>query len=122
MRQFYEAYVDAGEKVSAMLRQTPHTTSAFKGTYVLEFLGLSTGRSEADLHSGLLRRLREFPVELGRDFCFVGSEFPRAGRRTGLRARPAVLPYLQALRLPCTSRRSPSSAALRDRLMTIGAL
>ena len=78
MRQFYEAYVDAGEKVSAMLRQTPHATSAFKGTYVLEFLGLSTGRSEADLHSGLLRRLREFPVELGRDFCFVGSEFPRA--------------------------------------------
>lgn len=138
MRQFYEAYAGAGEKVSALLRQIPWThhliilgqgkrpeerefylqlvaqqkwssrqlerqfklalferataqppkvsaalrqahpdaASAFKDTYVLEFLGLSPGHSEADLHAGLLRRLREFLIELGRDFCFVGSEFP----------------------------------------------
>lgn len=43
---------------------------------MLEFLGLPAGHSEADLHAGLLHRLRDFLVELGRDFCFVGSEFP----------------------------------------------
>ena len=32
--------------------------------------------AEADLHQGLLRRLKEFLIELGQDFCFVGSEYP----------------------------------------------
>ncbi len=43
---------------------------------MLEFLGLPAGHSEADLHASLLGRLREFLIELGRDFCFIGSEFP----------------------------------------------
>lgn len=32
--------------------------------------------TEDDLHRGLLARLKQFLVELGRDFCFVGSEYP----------------------------------------------
>ncbi len=32
--------------------------------------------SEADLHAALLRHLVRFITELGRDFCFVGSEYP----------------------------------------------
>ena len=32
--------------------------------------------SEADLHRGLLTQLRQFLTELGRDFCFIGSEVP----------------------------------------------
>ena len=48
---------------------------AFKDSYALEFLGLPAGHTEADLHRGLLARLRDFLIELGRDFCFVGSEF-----------------------------------------------
>ena len=31
---------------------------------------------EADLHRGLLTKLKDFLDELGRDFCFVGSEYP----------------------------------------------
>jgi hypothetical protein len=35
-----------------------------------------------DLHKGLLNKLKEFLIELGRDFCFVGSEFPvQVGKR-----------------------------------------
>ncbi|MBS0446732.1 MAG: DUF1016 family protein [Proteobacteria bacterium] len=49
---------------------------AFKDAYALEFLGLSAHHSEADLHRGLLGQLRTFLTELGRDFCFVASEFP----------------------------------------------
>lgn len=73
----FERVVLSPPKVSPMVTQSyPEAADAFKDAYVLEFLGLPTGHSEADLHTGLLRKLREFLIELGRDFCFVGSEFP----------------------------------------------
>lgn len=43
---------------------------------MVEFLGLPGDHAEADLHRGLMQRLKEFLVELGRDFCFVGSQYP----------------------------------------------
>lgn len=64
-------------KASPTLNQLhPNAAEVFKDSYVVEFLQLPEGHSEADLHRGLLQRLREFLIELGRDFCFVGSEFP----------------------------------------------
>ena len=54
----------------------PDAVSLFRDTYNLEFLGLPAGHAEVDLHRALLDRLREFLIELGRDFCFVGSEYP----------------------------------------------
>ena len=50
--------------------------SVFKDAYVVEFLNLPHEHREADLHRGLLARLKAFLIELGRDFCFVGSEYP----------------------------------------------
>ncbi len=32
--------------------------------------------TEADLHRGLVEKLKDFLIELGRDFCFVGSHYP----------------------------------------------
>lgn len=43
---------------------------------MVEFLDLPQGHAEADLHQGLLQQLKNFLIELGRDFCFVGSEYP----------------------------------------------
>lgn len=64
-------------KVSAALTQIhPAATEEFKNVYSLEFLELGDGHSEADLHGALLRNLGRFITELGRDFCFVGSEYP----------------------------------------------
>lgn len=64
-------------KVAAALRQLhPDAESVFKDMYVVDFLQLSEDHSEADLHSGLLRNLGRFITELGRDFCFIGSEYP----------------------------------------------
>ena len=54
----------------------PQATDLFKDSYVLEFLGLPPDHSEADLHAALLRNLARFITELGRDFCFIGSEYP----------------------------------------------
>jgi hypothetical protein len=43
---------------------------------VLEFLDLQPGHKESDLHRALLTKLRRFLAELGRDFCYMGSEVP----------------------------------------------
>jgi predicted nuclease of restriction endonuclease-like (RecB) superfamily len=80
-RQFrtalFERTVLDPPKVSAVLSQIhPDAVSIFKDSYVLEFLGLPDDHSEADLHRSLLRQLRDFISEMGRDFCFVGSEYP----------------------------------------------
>lgn len=60
----------------------PQALDIFKDSYLVEFLDLHEGHDESDLHHGLLLRLKEFLIELGRDFCFVGSEFPlQVGKR-----------------------------------------
>ncbi len=64
-------------KVSPLVRQIhSEAMSVFKDSYMVEFLDLPQGHAEADLHHGLLQRLKDFLIELGRDFCFVGSEYP----------------------------------------------
>ncbi len=64
-------------KVSPLVSQThPQALDVFKDSYMVEFLDLPKGHAEADLHQGLLARLKEFLIELGQDFCFVGSEYP----------------------------------------------
>lgn len=74
----FEHAVLSPAKVSPALTQMHGVaaTGVFKDTYSVEFLNLPADHSEADLHSGLLGRLRAFLIELGRDFCFVGSEYP----------------------------------------------
>jgi predicted nuclease of restriction endonuclease-like (RecB) superfamily len=65
------------KRVSPAVTQThPTAIDEFKNAYSLEFLELREGHSEADLHGALLRNLGRFITELGRDFCFVGSEYP----------------------------------------------
>ncbi len=65
------------KKVSPAVRQVhPLAVGEFKNAYNVEFLGLAADHSEADLHGALLRNLGRFLAELGRDFCFVGSQYP----------------------------------------------
>ena len=65
------------KKVSPAVAQThPTALNELKSAYFLEFLSLQDAHSEADLHGALLRNLGRFITELGRDFCFVGSEYP----------------------------------------------
>lgn len=64
-------------KVTPVVTQThPAALEVFRDAYMVEFLGLPDSHAEADLHQGLLARLKDFLIELGRDFCFVGSEYP----------------------------------------------
>ena len=46
-----------------------------KDPYIFGFLGIGDDVSERDLHKSLLERLRDFLIELGIGFAFVGSEY-----------------------------------------------
>ena len=80
-RQFrvalFERALLSPAKVAPAVRQMyPEAEDIFKDAYTVEFLDLPEGHSEADLHRALLARMRDFLLELGRDFCFAGSEYP----------------------------------------------
>jgi predicted nuclease of restriction endonuclease-like (RecB) superfamily len=73
----FERTVLSPTKLSAPLRELhPAAATVFKDTYLLDFLGLPPEHSEADLQRGLVEKLKQFLIELGRDFCFVGSYYP----------------------------------------------
>jgi len=64
-------------KVSPLVRQLhPDALAVFKDAYVVEFLELPREHAEPDLQRALLLKLKDFLIELGRDFCFIGSEYP----------------------------------------------
>jgi predicted nuclease of restriction endonuclease-like (RecB) superfamily len=80
-RQFkaalFEHSVLSPVKVSSVVAEVhPEAQSIFKDAYTVEFLGLPQDHTERDLHRGVLNRIKDFLLELGRDFCFIGSEFP----------------------------------------------
>jgi len=80
-RQFkaalFERTIIEPVKVSTALRQShSEALGVFKDSYLVEFLDLAKIHGEVDLHHGLLAYLKDFLLELGRDFCFVGTEYP----------------------------------------------
>ncbi|MGE8188444.1 PDDEXK nuclease domain-containing protein [Pseudomonas sp. NPDC086278] len=80
-RQFkaalFERSVTKPANTSAVLKHThPASLEIFRDAYMVEFLELPGQHAETDLHKGLLSRLEQFLIELGRDFCFVGSQYP----------------------------------------------
>lgn len=48
----------------------------FKNEYLLDFLGLQDGFSEKDLRKAIVGNLKQFFLEFGRYFTFVGEEYP----------------------------------------------
>ena len=79
----FERAVMSPTKVSAAQRQLhPQAQQALKDVYTFDFLSLPEGHSEADLQRGLVTNLKRFLLEFGRDFCFVGEEYPlQVGKR-----------------------------------------
>lgn len=53
----------------------PPIRNNFKDTYIFEFLNLPEPHNEADLQRALLREMKQFILELGKDFLFIGQEY-----------------------------------------------
>ncbi|MFN3589822.1 MAG: YhcG family protein, partial [Spirosomataceae bacterium] len=64
------------EKLSKVPQETKtNLTSVFKDSYVLEFLNLPTQHSENQLQNAIVANLKNFILEFGRDFAFMGQEY-----------------------------------------------
>ncbi|MEI3038400.1 MAG: PDDEXK nuclease domain-containing protein [Victivallales bacterium] len=58
------------------LKNLPQETGMiFRDTYSLELLGLPALHDEKDVRRGIVSHLKDFFLEFGRDFCFVGEEY-----------------------------------------------
>ena len=72
----FERKIIGNSKLSTTLRESnPDLTNTFKDSYVFEFLNLPDPHSESDLQRGLIRQMKNFILELGKDFLFIGEEY-----------------------------------------------
>lgn len=72
----FERTLFGNSKLSKVLRESrADITSTFKDSYVFEFLNLSEPHSENDLQRELVRQMKSFILELGKDFLFIGEEY-----------------------------------------------
>lgn len=60
----------------AMMSQYPGASFLLKDRLILDFLNLSPDFIEPELHDGILKHMRDFILELGKDYVFIGSEYP----------------------------------------------
>lgn len=71
---YYERYMlSQGKELPESVKQIGE--NPFMDSYVVEFLDLPRGFRENDFRQSLLRNMKNFILELGRDFTFVGEEY-----------------------------------------------
>ena len=74
--QTYSTLLDKDKMLSPqLLRDYPRSEYLLKDKAVVDFLGLPAKHNEHQLHKGLLEHMKEFILELGKDFLFVDSEY-----------------------------------------------
>jgi predicted nuclease of restriction endonuclease-like (RecB) superfamily len=77
-RQINSGIFERTRLADTKLPQTLHPktlTGIFRDTYVLDFLNLPSSHSENDLKTALVSYLKDFILEIGRDFTFLGEEY-----------------------------------------------
>lgn len=76
VNQTYYSLMDKEKMLSPkMLTEYPNTEFILKDKAFVDFLNLPLKHNEHHLHKGLLEHMKEFILELGKDFLFVDSEY-----------------------------------------------
>jgi len=71
---YFERYVLSDQSILPV--EIPHDENTrFLDSYVLEFLDLPSACSESDLKSAITKNLKNFILEIGKEFTFVGEEY-----------------------------------------------
>ncbi len=74
---YFERVMLGNTKLSTLSRVLPqNVNSIFKDTYVLEMLQLPLTHSEKELKQKIAQNISKFLLEFGRDFAFMGEEYP----------------------------------------------
>jgi predicted nuclease of restriction endonuclease-like (RecB) superfamily len=72
----FERTMISNSKLSPAVRERDKDISnTFKDSYIFEFLNLPEPHSERDLQRGLVKQMKNFILELGKDFLFIGEEY-----------------------------------------------
>lgn len=72
----FERIMIGNQKLSALLREIhPDINNTFKDEYIFEFLNLPTSHLEKDLQKALKIQMKDFILELGKDFIFIDEEY-----------------------------------------------
>ena len=72
----YERTMLANENFSDNVKNLPQdVTNSFRDSYVLEFLDLPKVYKEKDLQTSLISSLKDFILEAGKGFAFIGQEY-----------------------------------------------
>ncbi|CAD0004628.1 PDDEXK nuclease domain-containing protein [Flavobacterium chungangense] len=72
----FERTMIGNSKVSSVMRELhPDIKNTFKDSYIFDFLNLSDSYNESDLQKGLINQMKNFILELGKDFLFIAEEY-----------------------------------------------
>lgn len=71
---YFERYMLSTEKLET-IPVANEIKNSFLDTYVLEFLNLPERFSEQEFKKAIITNLKEFILEIGQDFTFVGEEY-----------------------------------------------
>jgi predicted nuclease of restriction endonuclease-like (RecB) superfamily len=73
---YYERYMLSQKPTTpAIAKAKKDTGNIFLDTYTLDFLDLPEVASEKDLQKSIIHNLKNFILEVGKDFTFVGEEY-----------------------------------------------
>jgi predicted nuclease of restriction endonuclease-like (RecB) superfamily len=73
----YERSLLGEKKQSLKLKETyPTAKQLFKDRYMVDYLNLPEDHSEKTLQQGLIQQMKKFILDLGKDFIFMGEEYP----------------------------------------------
>lgn len=72
---FERTMIGNSKRVKLVSKNNNDLSNNFKDSYVFEFLDLPEPHNERDLQRGLVREMKKFILELGKDFLFIGEEY-----------------------------------------------
>jgi len=72
----FERTMISDAKVSPTTKEIhPNANKYFKEDYIFEFLGLNEQYNEDELQKGIINHLKNFILEIGKDFSFIGERY-----------------------------------------------
>lgn len=73
---YYERYMLSQKPLTPAIEEARRATgNVFLDNYVLDFLDVPETVSERDLQKSIIRNLKNFILEIGKDFTFIGGEY-----------------------------------------------
>lgn len=73
----FESLMSKEKRLSpVLLTEYPDAQFMLKDKVFLDFIGLTPKHTEPQLHSALLEHMKQFVLEMGKDFIYMDSEYP----------------------------------------------